>query len=426
MVSYDREAVGRSDFAFCHMPQVDSVSVGLWFRTGARYETPGLHGGAHFLEHMLFKGTARRNALQISQEIESKGGDLNAFTAEEMTCYYARLDADHLELVLDVLFDMLWKSNFPKEELERERGVILEEIRMYEDQPSSLVMEQLNQALWSGHGLGRPITGSPGSVSAMKRGDLMNFWRSHYSPETLVVSVAGGVTRERIHSLTKRYVNVSRTGSKFSAPVFKAPSRSRVALVSVPRPVQQCSLSLGVLAYPKGDKRRYALKLLSVMLGENMSSRLFQMVREKHGLAYSINSATAHFHETGAFYVQAGVDTPKLVKAMKLVAVELERITRKKPDEVELRRAKDYIIGQMKLHLESTTSRMMWMGESLVGLNVMLQPADVIRAIEEVTPSEVQAVARDLFRPGRMALAVVGPEVNDTLLKEAAKPLQDL
>ena len=426
MVLYDRERVGRSDLAFCHMPQVDSVSVGLWFRAGSRFERRGLYGGAHFLEHMLFKGTRRRNALQISQEIESRGGDLNAFTSEEMTCYYARIDADHLELALDILFDMLWNSVFPKDEFERERGVILEEIRMYEDQPSSLVMERLNQTLWPAHGLGRPVAGTPESVSSMRRPDLMNFWKRFYGPSSLALSVAGGVTRERIRALAEHHLRGRKSHAPWPMSVFKPASRSRVLLIPVPRPVQQCSLSLGVLAYPKNDKRRYALKLLSVILGENMSSRLFQSVREKHGLAYSINSATAHFHESGAFYVQAGVDTPKLVKAMKLVSTELDRARKTPPSAVELRRAKDYIIGQMKLHLESTTSRMMWMGESLVGLGSMLQPSEVIRSLEEVGPHEIQAVARDLFRPGRMAFSVVGPEINERLLREAAGPLQKL
>jgi predicted Zn-dependent peptidase len=386
------------------------------------FEKKGLYGGAHFLEHMLFKGTRRRNALRISQEIESRGGDLNAFTAEEMTCYYARLDADHLELALDVLFDMLWHSTFPKEEVERERGVILEEIRMYEDQPASLVTERLNQAIWPKYGIGRPIAGTPSSVTAMKRADLMEFWRRHYSPETLVVSVAGGVEEERVRALMAKYLKVPRHGAAEKIPAYRPPAAGRVTLVPVAKPIQQCHLALGVRAYPKRDRRRYALKLLSVILGENMSSRLFQTVREKHGLAYSINSNTAHFRETGAFYVQAGVDSAKLGKALKLVAAELQKVMERRVSERELRQAKDYLIGQIKLHLESTTSRMMWMGESLIGLGYMLQPKEMLRDLERVTAAELQAVARDLFRPGRMSLGVVGPEVDEKLLKEAGRP----
>jgi len=426
MVSYEWQKLGQSTLAFCPMPEVDSVSVGLWFRTGSRNEKPGLYGGAHFLEHLLFKGTRRRNALAITKEIESKGGDLNAFTSEEMTCYYARMDSDHFELVLDVLFDMLWNSTFPRIEVERERGVILEEIRMYEDQPPSLVMEHLNLALWPGHGLGRPVTGTPDSVADMKRDDLMRFWREHYNPNTLVVSVAGAVTEERATSQTLRYLKSQRRSGKGVVQPFKRERKSRVSLVPVTRPVQQACLALGVLAYPKSDRRRFALKLLSVILGENMSSRLFQIIREKHGLAYSIQSSTAHFQDTGVFYIQAGVDAGNVVKVTRLIAVELQRISRRKPPVEELRRAKDYWIGQMKLHLESSTSRMMWMGESLVGLGEMLQPAEAIHQLEEVTVEEIQAVARDIFKAGRMSLAVVGPEITEKLLKEAAQPLQIL
>lgn len=408
--------------AFCSMPHVDSVSVGLWFRTGSLFEKKGLYGGAHFLEHMLFKGTRRRNALQISQEIESRGGDLNAFTAEEMTCYYARLDADHLDLALDVLFDMLWNSNFPKEEIERERGVILEEIRMYEDQPSSLVTEKLNQAIWPKYGIGRPIAGSPESVTEMRRADLMDFWRQHYSPESLVVSVAGGVDEEKVRKLLAKYLKMSRHGEDEKIPAYRPLTTKQVTLVPIDKPIQQCHLALGVLAYPKTDPRRYALKLLSVILGENMSSRLFQTVREKHGLAYSINSTTAHFRETGAFYVQAGVDSAKLGKALKLVAAELQKTVERRVSDKELRQAKDYLIGQIKLHLESTTSRMMWMGESLIGLGYMLQPKEMLQDLEKVTTEGVQAVARELFRPGRMSLGVVGPGVDEKLLREVSKP----
>ncbi|MDR1305465.1 MAG: insulinase family protein [Verrucomicrobiales bacterium] len=421
MVTYESLPVGRSTLAFCPMPQVDSVSVGLWFRAGSLFEPPGLYGGAHFLEHLLFKGTRRRNARQISREIESRGGDLNAFTAEEMTCYYARLDADHLELALDVLSDMLWHSTLPAAEVERERGVILEEIRMYDDQPPVLVMEKLNQALWPGHGLGRPVTGTPASVAAMRRADLLGFWRRQYTPETLVVSVAGGVDRQRVAALMLRRFNPRRRPARRQLPPCRPRLRRAITLAPVPKPVQQCHLALGALTYPKADPRRYALKMLSVILGENMSSRLFQTVREQHGLAYAINTNLAQFRSTGAFYVQAGVETAQLGRALTLVARELQKTAARLVGRNELRQAKDYLIGQTKLHLESSTSRMMWMGESLVGLDYLLQPQAMLRDLEKVTAAEVRAVAQELFRPGRMALSVVGPEVDKKLLAEVAR-----
>ncbi|MDR2462780.1 MAG: insulinase family protein [Verrucomicrobiales bacterium] len=421
MVAYESLKVGRSTLALCPMPRVESVAVGLWFGVGSLMEPRGLHGGAHFLEHLLFKGTRKRNALEISRAIESRGGDLNAFTGEEMTCYYARLAADELELALEVLFDMLWSSTFPREEVERERGVILEELRMYEDQPASLVMERLNQALWPEYGIGRPITGTPESVAGMRRAGLMEFWRRHYAPESLVVSVAGGVERQRVRALLMKYLRTPRRYAGEEVPPYRPLTVNKIALAPVSRPVQQCHVALGVRAYPKADRRRYALKLLSVMLGENMSSRLFQTVRERHGLAYSIQSTTAHFRETGAFYVQAGVDTAQLGKALALTARELRKMAALTVSARELRQAKDYLTGQIKLHLESTSNRMMWMGESLIGLGRMVQPGELLDELARVTAAEVRAVARELFRPGRMALSVVGPEVDQKLLSEAGR-----
>jgi predicted Zn-dependent peptidase len=421
MAVYQAHELGRSSLVHCELMHVESVSVGLWFRTGSRYEPVELHGGAHFLEHMLFKGTRRRNALQISEAVESRGGDLNAFTSEEMTCYYCRVDANHLKLVLDVLFDMLWHSSFPAEEMSRERGVIQEEIRMYEDQPQVVVQERLNQAMWPSSTLGRSILGSSDSVAGLSRTRLMKFWRGHYGPDSLVVSVAGRVGLEEVQSLLMPHLHVARTAPDETPwhPVsFK--TRRRPLAVALTRPVQQCNLAVGIHGLQRKDPRRYAEKLLSVILGENMSSRLFQILREKHGLAYSINTAISHFNDTGAFYIQAGVDRENVSAALKLIAKELERIARYAPSAAELRRAKDYTIGQMKLGLESTTNRMMWMGECMIGLGHLVQPGEVIGIIESVSPEQVRQLAAHLFQPGRVTVAGVGPDLDESAMDEAA------
>lgn len=422
MVAYQSHDLGRSHLVHCALPHVESVSVGLWFRAGSRYESPELHGGAHFLEHMLFKGTRRRSALQISETVESRGGDLNAFTSEEMACYYCRVDANHLGLVLDVLFDMLWHSSFPAAEVSRERGVIQEEIRMYDDQPQVVVQERLNAAMWPSSTLGRSILGSPESVAGMSRAELMKFWRGHYGPDSLVVSVAGRVEAEELKALLAPHLQVART-APHQAPwrpvALKA--RRRAATVAVPRPVQQCNLAIGIHGMPRKDPRRYAEKLLSVILGENMSSRLFQTVREKHGLAYSISTSVSHFNDTGAFYIQAGVDPENARPAVRLVAKELERISKYAPSAAELRRAKDYTIGQMKLGLESTTNRMMWMGECMIGLGHLVQPREVMDIIEAVSPAQVRQLAAELFQPGHITLAGVGPELDQAVMDEVAE-----
>ena len=419
--------IERSVVAHDEIRHLESVSVGLWFRSGTRYESPVLHGGAHFLEHMLFKGTRHRKAFQISEIVESKGGDLNAFTSEEMTCYYCRIAADHLPMVLDVLFDMLWHSTFPVAEMERERGVILEEIRMYEDQPHVLVMDRLNTRMWPDSSLGRSILGTPESVASMKRQDLMQYWRSHYRPRSLVVSVAGCVAHDELLALLKPHLGYRRhAGLPGSWSPAKFKRSRRVCTLAIPRPVQQCSLALGIHGMPRKDPRRFAEKLLSVILGENMSSRLFQVVRERHGLAYYISTSVSHFHDTGAFYIQAGVDREKLEEALGLIAIELEKIARKPPTAAELRRAKDYTIGQMKLGMESTSNRMMWMGECIIGLGSILHPTHVIDTIQSVGAEDVRAVAADLFQPGKITVAAVGPDLQPGDLADAAEVLNSL
>ncbi len=425
MSTYQTHALGRSTLVFCPLEHVESVSVGLWFRTGSRYEPVDLHGGAHFLEHMLFKGTRRRNALQISEAVESRGGDLNAFTSEEMTCYYCRVDANHLKLVLDVLFDMLWHSSFPSAEMSRERGVILEEIRMYDDQPQVVVQEHLNMAMWPASTLGRSILGSPDSVATMSRADLMKFWRGHYGPDSLVVSVAGRADLPQIQGLLQPHLRVATTmPEKRGWKPVGLKSRRTVRTEAVTRPVQQCNLAIGIQGIPRKDPRRFAEKLLSVILGENMSSRLFQIVREKHGLAYSIHSSVTHFNDTGAFYVHAGVDRDKMAKAIQLIAKEMDRISRFAPSAAEVRRAKDYTIGQMKLGLESTTNRMMWMGECMLGLGHLIQPQEIIETVEAVSPEQIRRVAADFFQPGRITVAAVGPELDAAELDEAVQAFE--
>jgi predicted Zn-dependent peptidase len=424
MADFQSMPVGRSWLVHCPLEHVESVSVGLWFKTGSRYEGPGQHGAAHFIEHLLFKGTKRRSARAITEAVESRGGDLNAFTSEEMTCFYARIEARRLDLVLDVLFDMLWKSAFLPKELERERGVILEEIRMYEDQPNVVAMEGCNAALWPQNALGRTILGTPESVRGFRRNDLQEFWRRHYRPSSLVVSVAGQAALPEVLKLLKPYVDTPRNTQRGLpwSPV-RLPRTRRVTVVAANRPVQQCHFCLGVRGLARHDPRRYAEKLLSVILGENMSSRLFQTIREEHGLAYSIHTCVTHHFDTGAFYVNAGIDPENLEKTVALVAEELEKLRARAPGVAELRRAKDYTVGQMRLGMESTSSRMMWMGECMIGLNMIIQPQEVIQKLESVTAEEIKEIAGELFQPGRMVFSVCGPGVEEKSVAGAAEYL---
>ncbi len=424
---FSHKSIGRSELVWCPMPHVESISVGLWFRTGARYEPASMHGAAHFIEHMLFKGTKKRSAFEITEAIESRGGDLNAFTSEEMTCYYARVEADRLRLVLDVLFDMLWNSEFEPREIERERGVILEEIRMYEDQPNVVAHERCNEALWPDNSLGRPILGQPETVAGFSKASLTQFWRAHYRPRSLVIAVAGGVEVDELtdavtpHIMSKRNVAMP----KRWMPVSSKKKRSPVFTAAIQQ-VNQAHVTLGFLSVPRSDPGRYAQKLLSVILGENMSSRLFQVLRERHGLAYSVHTSVAHHYDTGAFYIHAGIDPENLSRTMTLTARELQKIRSKGPSARELRRAKDYTIGQMKLGMESTSNRMMWMGECFLGMNRLFQPDEVIEAIQSVTAEEVRQIAEFIFRPGRLVCSACSPDYDQAALKRAGEALNAL
>ncbi|MDE1171437.1 MAG: pitrilysin family protein [Verrucomicrobium sp.] len=393
------------------MGGVESVCLGLWFPAGSRYEPARLSGALHFIEHLLFKGTRRRNARQISEAVEGVGGYLNAFTSEEMSCYHAAVPASGMELAFDVLLDMVDHSLFSPEEVERERGVILEEIKMYEDQPSQVVQDRLNALLWPGQALGRPITGTLASVSRLTRAELLACHRRHYDSSRMVVTVAGKTTVPAVLRLLGR-----RKGRKLSFPRAVRPAY-RPAVDAVQKPVEQTHLAIGWPAVSRHDPRRYALKLLSVLLGENMSSRLFQLIRERHGLAYSISSQLTHHHDTGSFVVLAGVENGKALDALRMTLKTVEAVAQKGPATAELRRAQDYVIGQTYLGLEGSTNQMMWAGEGMMGNGSVLQPREAEKRLRAVTAEAVRAVAAQILKPGRASIAAVGPAVDGEALR---------
>jgi predicted Zn-dependent peptidase len=406
--------------AVAPMPHVESVSVGFWLGVGGRHESRRQNGMFHFLEHMLFKGTTRRTARQISEEVEGVGGYLNAFTAEEMTCYYARASATHLRSVVDVLTDMLLHATFPAVEIERERGVIQEEIRMYEDQPGQVAQEAATALLFPTNSLGRPLTGTSDGVARMKRRDLLNYRRKFYHAGNLFVTVAGKTdlaeVRELIKPLLRRFPSGSR--SPYS-PVVGRQTAPRFQLIR--KPIEQTHFVMAMRGVSLHDPRRSAFRLMSVILGENMSSRLFQTVREEHGLAYSISTGASYYQETGGFYINAGVENSKTEQAIRLTLQTVRKLARRAPSAKELRRAKEYTCGQIHLSLESTDNQMMWMGEGLTGHDRVINPEKLIRQIEAVTPEEVRAAAALLVHNEKLNLAVVSPTAEEESIRAAAR-----
>jgi predicted Zn-dependent peptidase len=397
--------------ATAEMPHMASVALGIWVGVGGRYEPAPLCGVSHFIEHMLFKGTKRRTARQISQDVEGIGGYLNAFTTEESTCFYAKAAQDQLEHVWDVLADMFLNSAFDSMELEKERNVIKEELAMYLDQPHHQVQEILNETLWPGHPLGRPLTGTEETLARLGRTNLVGYKQRNYVAQNTLITLAGSLQHREALRVVGRF---ARRIQKAKRPSF-APADSRQESPRLRfhrKNTEQTQLALGIRTCSRHDERRFALRLLNVMLGENMSSRLFQVVREDNGLAYSICSSLGFFDDVGALNISAGVETEKLEKALKLIMGELAVFTEELPSRSELRRARDYIFGQLDLNLENTENQMTWLGEQYLGYGKVVSPEEVKSRIAEVTPSEVRGVARDFFRPERLNLAVVSPLKN--------------
>ena len=396
--------------ATAEMPHMMSVSVGLWVGVGSRYEPAALNGVCHFIEHLLFKGTKKRSAMEISQAIEGIGGYLNAFTSEEMTCFHARASCHRFGELLDVLLDKLLGSKFDPANIAKEREVIKEEIAMGLDDPQHHVQELLNATLWPGQPLGRSIAGTDRTLDAMTRGQLLSYLRGNFVAGNVLIVAAGRLT----HRAAVRAVARSRYAARLPAtarPQFALARNDqrqpRICLFT--KPTEQTQIALGIRTCSRQDDRCYALRLLNTILGENMSSRLFQAVREDRGLAYSICSTPSFFSDTGDLVISAGLDTDNVVRVLGLVLRELRRLRDAAPSAAELRRARDYVIGQIDLSLESTDHQMNWMGEQLLGYGKVLRIAQVKRRFWEVTAAQIRTVASDFFRPDRLSLALISP-----------------
>jgi predicted Zn-dependent peptidase len=371
-------------------------------------------GISHFLEHLLFKGTKQRNTRQITAAVEGVGGYLNAFTTEDHTCYYAKAGAPHFQKLCDVLADMYIDSTFPKAEIDREREVIREEILMYRDQPAQHAQELLTSTLWPRHPLGRPLTGTVETVSRIGRREISEFHRRNYNGASTVVTVAGRFPHAEVVEALSSEVSRLPGGQR---PRFQRspqlPGRPAVKLHT--HDTEQTHLAMGFHTWGRRDERRFALKLLSVILGENMSSRLFQKLRERHAFCYSVSSGMVTLADTGALHISAGLDPGKLEPAIRMILRELAGIASRGPNRAELKMARDYTIGQTLMGLESTTNQILWMGESLLGYGRVLCPLEIEERIMAVTPAEVQAVAGECLKRGRLGIAIVGP------VKDAAK-----
>jgi predicted Zn-dependent peptidase len=407
MYTVSRHKTGLT-VATAEMPHMTSVSLGIWVGVGGRYEPALLNGVSHFIEHMLFKGTRRRSAREISQSIEGIGGYLNAFTSEETTCFFSKARHDRFGELLEVLADMFLNSRFDPAEIDKERSVIKEELAMYLDQPHHHVHELLNELVWPDQPLGRSLTGTEQTLNAMQRDDLVGFQKSKYVSQGILVAAAGNLQHRDVVKAVARYARQFPQGRRPSFTPAVCHQREPGWRLFT-KETEQTQIALGIRTCSRHDERRFALRLLNTILGENMSSRLFQVVREDRGLAYSIYSSLSYFDDVGTLTISAGLDTAKLPQALELIVRELRRLMEKAPGPAELRRARDYVIGQLDLSTESTENQMMWLGEQYLGYGRIQHPAEIKERLCEVTAGQIRAVARDFLRSDRINLALVSP-----------------
>ncbi len=412
------ELTGGAKLLTTPMPARASASVVLMFAVGSRFEDDRIGGISHFIEHLLFKGTSRRpTAKDIAEAIEGVGGVMNASTDKEITIYWTRVPSERTGLAVDVLADIISNSKLEPADIERERSVILEELKMYQDQPQDYVHSLFEEAMWPKHPLGRDIIGTAESVSSISRDDLTAYLASHYRRPGLVVSVSGGIEPESTLSIVEK--NLALPGGGDGGAFQAAPAKlSEPVVVLLEKKTEQAHICLGTRAFSYFDPDRYALDVLNTVLGEGMSSRLFLEIREQRGLAYDVHSFTSKHHDSGYFAVYMGVDPKKAGEAVAAVMAELRQIAATPVPAPELAKAKEFIKGRLRLGLESTNSMASWLGQQLLLMGTIKTVEEVVAEIDAITSEELQRVAaRVLLEP--VQLAVIGPFKSDQAFRQA-------
>jgi predicted Zn-dependent peptidase len=387
------------------MTQVRSVSIGVWLTRGSRHESAECSGIAHFVEHMLFKGTATRSAEDIAQAIDSIGGQLDAFTAKEYASYYIKVLDEHLPLAVDILSDIVLHPAFSPEDIEREKKVVVEEIKMVEDTPDDLVHEIFTQGFWENHPLGRPILGTRETVESFTPDLLRSYFRSAYTPRNLIVSAVGNLEHAKLLRLVEE--KFGGVGSEGNVAGEIAPDVVPKILIRN-KELEQSHVCLGASSYPQNHEDRYSSYVLNTLLGGSMSSRLFQNVRERRGLAYAVFSGLSAYRDAGSFTIYAGCANEAVGEVIDLVVEELRGVKNSPVPNAELQRAKDHLKGSLMLSLENTASRMSHIARQEIYFERQFSLDETLRGIERVTPAEVQRVASELFQNGALAATVLG------------------
>jgi predicted Zn-dependent peptidase len=388
------------------MTSVRSASLGIWADVGSAVERKEKRGVSHFVEHMLFKGTERRSAREIAETMDGVGGNLNAFTDKETTCYYGKVIDHHVPLAIEVLADMFLHSLFDPAELLKEQKVILEEIRMYDDAPDDLIHDLFVRSMWSESSLGEPTIGYAETVSNLTRDDLKQHMSAHYQPNTVVVAAAGNVEHEAIVEFCAKAFEGFEGSCE--APRPEAPRLTPASLVKE-KDTEQAYVVLGTRGLSSRDERRYPLSVLDTVLGGGMSSRLFQEVREKRGLAYSVYTFQQNYRGAGLFGISAGTSPATVQECVDVIVEQLRLVGEFGVSEAELRLAKEHMKGGLTLSLESTASRMMRLGRSEFNLGRELTTEEIEQKVEAVSADEVLVLAKELLAPEQLGLCILGP-----------------
>lgn len=387
------------------MPQVRTVAIGMWIGAGSRYESTEVHGISHFLEHLFFKGTRSRSALAIAQAVDALGGQMNAFTDKEHTCIHVKVLSNHLPSIVELMADMLLNSSFDPVAIERERQVIMEEIKMYEDSPDAMVQDLIAQTIWNGHPLGRPVIGTRKAVSRLRRADFVRYVEERYRPDNILVAVAGDVEHQAATELVAHHLGRwdGRAVVQETLPITLTPT---VAIRS--KKIEQVHLCMAALGCPAADEDRYVLAVLDNLLGGGMSSRLFQEIREKRGLVYSIASYPVSYREGGLSVIYAAMSPENGPEVVRLILEEVAKLSGS-CDEAELHRAKESLKGHIMLPLESTGSRMNKLAGSELYHRRQIDLDEILGRIDAVDWTAVQRKAAEIFTPHQIAMAAIGP-----------------
>ncbi len=402
------------------MPDIQSASIGIWVNIGSRNESGKRNGISHFIEHLLFKGTEKRTALDIAREIESVGGVLNAFTGRENTCFYVKVLSKDIPLAVDLLSDIFLNSKFNKHELEKERAVVLQEIKMVEDTPDDLIHDIFAKAFWKGHPLAMPVIGNLQTMSSIKRDDVVSYYRESYLPHAVIVTAAGNIKHKRLLKLLKPFekmpVSNSESCVRSAGARNSEPPKPHPGITLEQKNLKQVHLCLGTPSPNQAHADRYKIYLLNTLLGGGMSSRLFQEIREKRGLAYSVYSYLNLCLDAGSLVVYAGTAPDTFSNVVELILKELNTFVKKEVDKKELKSAKEQLKGSMLLGLETSESRMTKLARDEIYFKRTVGVKEIVKGIDKVTAKDIMRLAEDIFNPDKVALVAIG-KVDEKTIK---------